>query len=92
MGWVGGRIEKRLKRTFHRMGSVVDVQMYSCSIGEFEVHVSNNCWLVVNLSVMTCTYKRWQRWGLSCTLVITVIYKKNLHVYTYVYSCYKVQT
>lgn len=64
---MGGRIKKRLKMTFYKMGLVVDVQIYIHNIGEFGVQLSNNCWLVVNLSTMMCMYKRW---GLPCAHVI----------------------
>ena len=41
-------IEKKLKQTFGRLGSIVDVQMYNRNIEEFGMQLRNSCWLVVN--------------------------------------------
>jgi len=73
------------------MGSVVDVQMYRCSIRECEVQLSNSHWFVVNLSEMTCTCKWRHRWGLPCTYAMAVTYKQKPHVYGFVYPCCKMQ-
>jgi len=56
---VGGRLEKKLKQTFGRVGSIADVQIYNHNIGEFPAQVSNSHWLAVNLLTQTCACRWW---------------------------------
>ncbi|KAJ8422402.1 hypothetical protein Cgig2_029226 [Carnegiea gigantea] len=89
---VGERIEKKLKKTCEKMGSVVKVQRFNCGIGEYRVRLTNNRCLVVRLRDGTCTCKWWQLCGLPCMHVMAVIEREKLYVYDYVNPCYKAPT
>ena len=54
---VGERIEKKLKKTYDKIGSVVEVQHYNRGIGEYSVRLTNDRCLVVKLRDGTCSCK-----------------------------------
>ncbi|KAJ8430139.1 hypothetical protein Cgig2_022313 [Carnegiea gigantea] len=86
---VGERIEKKLKKTYENMGSVMEVQRFNRGIGEYSVRLSNDRCLVVRLSEGTCSCKWWQLRGLPCVHAMAVIEREKFNVYDYVSPCYK---
>ncbi|KAJ8423414.1 hypothetical protein Cgig2_032664 [Carnegiea gigantea] len=86
---VGERIEKKLKKTYENMGSVMEVQRFNRGIGEYSVRLSNDRCLVVRLSEGTCSCKWWQLRGLPCVHAMAVIEREKFNVYDYVNPCYK---
>ncbi|KAJ8438971.1 hypothetical protein Cgig2_018882 [Carnegiea gigantea] len=89
---VGERIEKKLKKTYEDMGSVIKVQRFNRGIGEYSVWLINNRCLVVRLRDGTCSCKWWQLRSLPCVHAMAVIEQEKLYVYNYVNPCYKAPT
>ncbi|KAJ8432189.1 hypothetical protein Cgig2_013731 [Carnegiea gigantea] len=88
----GERIEKKLKKIYEKMGSVVEVQRFNHGIGEYSVRLTNDHCLVVRLRDETCSGKWWQIRGLLCIHAMAVIEREKLYVYDYVNPCYKAPT
>ena len=86
---VGDRIEKKLKKELAHADSVIEVQAYNRSTGEFSVQLSNSHRLVVTLSKGECSCRWWQIKGFPCRHGMTVIRKEKKWVYDYVNVCYK---
>ncbi|KAJ8432162.1 hypothetical protein Cgig2_006864 [Carnegiea gigantea] len=89
---VGERIEKKLKKTYENMGSVVEVQRFNRGIKEYSVRLTNGRCLVVRLRDETCSCKWWQLRGLPCVHAMAVIEREKLYVYDYINPCYKAPT
>lgn len=47
---VGERKEKKLQRTIQKIGSIIQMELYSCALGEYSVRLTNNQCLVVKLT------------------------------------------
>ena len=89
---VGERMEKKLKKTCEKMGSVVEVQRFNRGIVEYSVRLTNDRCLVVRLRDGTCSCKWWQLCGLPCVHAMAVIEREKLYVHDYVNPCYKAPT
>ena len=50
-------MEKTLKKTYGKIGFVIEVQLYNRGIREYSVRLTNNRYVVVKLSEGTCSYK-----------------------------------
>ena len=59
MDGVGERIEKKLRKTLDRIGSILHVKMFSRSLGEYSVKLLNNRCLVVKLKEGMCSCWQW---------------------------------
>ena len=68
------------------------MDMYSRSLGEYSVKLTNSRCLVVNLKAGTCSCRGWQLRGLPCVHAMAVIEKEKLWVYDYVNLYYKAPT
>jgi len=88
----GEMIEKKMKKTYEKIGSVVEVQRYNCGIEEYNVWLTNDHCLVVKLRDRACSCKSWQLHGLPCAHAMAVIDREKWSVHEYVYSCYKAPT
>lgn len=73
--WCHEKIENKLRNTLQKIGSVIQVEMYSRSLGEYSVRLTNNHCLVVKLRGGTCSCKGWQLHGLPCVHAMAVIEK-----------------
>jgi len=60
---------------------VMHVDMYSRSLGEYSVKLTNSRCLVVNLRSGACSCRAWQLRGLPCVHAMAVIEKEKLSVY-----------
>ena len=89
---VSERIEKKFKSTLERIGFVMNVEMYSRNLGEYNMKLTSSRCSVVNLIDRRFSYRGWQLRGLPCVHAMTVIEKEKLWVYDYVYPCYKAPT
>ena len=89
---VGDRIQKKLKKELANADSVIDVQAYNRSCGEFSVQLSNSHRVVVTLSKGECSCRWWQIKGFPCRHGMAVIRKEKKWVYDYVNVCYKFGT
>ena len=86
---VGSKIEQKLRETLGLVRSVANIKLFSSTIGEYAVLLTNNRRLVVNLTRSTCSCRWRQLRGLPCVHAMAVIERENLRVYDYVSDCYK---
>jgi len=86
---VGYKIEKKLRETLGLVRSVADITLFSSTIGQYGVQLTNNRRLVINLTRRTCSCRWWQLRGLPCAHAMAIIEREKLRVYDYVSDCYK---